>query len=589
VTLQRARRALRKPPHVLARRLLQEAHVELERVRAPLRARTVRVSADDGRWERAVERAPRFDVAPPTDVLARAEAALGRRVDLLGSGPLTLGRPIDWERDPRTGTRWERGYAPRLAYVRPPADVKLPWEISRVQWLLPAAQAYEQTGDERYAAGVRDVLDEWIAANPYAQTVNWSVTMEVALRILSWSWLLGALGGSDAWRDASFRRRFLTVLWLHGDYTRRHLERSDVNGNHFTADAAGLVFAGLVFDERRWIETGWTLLLEELPRQVTADGVDFEASAAYHRLVGELFLLPALYRGQHGLPVPPWYRERLDAMGRFTLAITGPDGLAPLWGDSDDARALPLDGRPPRDQRGFPELLGVGRGPRAFPDGGVYVLARGDDHVFVDCGPVGLAGRGGHGHNDCLSFEAVLAGQRLITDCGSYVYTSDPEQRNAFRATAAHNTPRVDAVELNRIPASLWALDDDARPEALLVEELSFRGSHTGYLRLPDPVRPVRTIELDPARHALLVHDEFEAAGPHEIEIPYHVQPGLIVARGEDTVALGRFVLRWEGEWRCDVEEAFVSPSYGVKLETRRIVFRRSGRVAPLRVTIAPA
>ncbi len=30
------------------------------------------------------------------------------------------------------------------------------------------------------------------------------------------------------------------------------------------------------------------------------------------------------------------------------------------------------------------------------------------DHVFIDCGPLGLAGRGGHGHNDCLAFEAVL-------------------------------------------------------------------------------------------------------------------------------------------------------------------------------------
>ena len=589
MTWQRARRALRKPPHVLARRLLLEANVELERVRAPLRARTFRLKVDDEVWERAVERAPRFDVAPPSDVLARAEAALARRVDLLGSGPLELGRPIDWESDPRTGTRWERGYAPRLPYVRPPADVKLPWEISRVQWLLPAAQAYERTGDERFAAGVRDVLDEWIAANPYAQTVNWSVTMEVALRILSWSWLLGALGRSEAWRDAGFRGRFLTALRLHGDYTRRHLEHSDVNGNHFTADAAGLVFAGLLLDERRWLDTGWTLLLDELPRQVTADGVDFEASAAYHRLVAELFLLPALYREQHGLAVPPWYHERLDAMGRFTLAITGPDGLAPLWGDSDDARALPLDGRPPRDHRGFPDLLVVERGPRAFPEGGVYVLAAGDDHVVVDCGPVGLAGRGGHGHNDCLSFEAVLAGRRVITDCGSYVYTSDPEQRNAFRATAAHNTPRVDGVELNGIPASLWNLEDDAQPEPLLVEELRFRGSHTGYLRLPDPVRPLRTIELDPARHTLLVHDEFEAAGPHDIEIPYHVQPGLIVTPGERTVALGRFVLRWEGGWHCTIEDAFVSPSYGVKRATRKVVFRRSGPVAPLRVTIAPA
>jgi hypothetical protein len=581
VSLGRARRALRKPPCVLARRVLDEASTELERVRAPMRARTMHLDVD---WGRCVQRAPRFDVAPPSDVLERAEDALARRVDVLGSGPLVLGTPVDWQIG-----GWKRGYAPRLRYVRPPADVKLPWEISRVQWLLPAAQAYAQTGEERYAAGVRDVLEEWIGANPYAATVNWSVTMEVALRILSWSWLLGALGDSDSWRDEGFRTRFLRTLWLHGDYTQRHLERSDVNGNHFTANASGLVFAGLLFENGAWADQGWRILLEELPSQVYDDGVDFEMSAAYHRLVGELFLLPALYREQHGLGTPTWYQERLEAMGRFTLAIIGPDGLTPLWGDSDDARALPLDGRPPRDHRGFTDLLRVERGRRTFPQGGVYVLAAGEDHVFVDCGPVGLAGHGGHGHNDCLSFEAVLDGERVISDCGSYVYTSSPDERNAFRSTAAHNTPRVDGVEQNRIPASLWQLHDDAKPEVLLAEELRFRGSHTGYLRLPDPVRPVRTIELQPERHVLVVRDDLEAAGDHEIEIPYHVAPGLSVEQNGDSFAVGRFTLHWEGPYECAVEDAWVSPSYGVKLPTRKIVFRRSGAVAALSVTIGPA
>jgi uncharacterized heparinase superfamily protein len=436
---------------------------------------------------------------------------------------------------------------------------------------------------------VRAVLDEWIAGNPYAATVNWAVTMEVAIRILTWSWLLGALGESEAWSDAGFRGRFLRALWLHGDYTRRHLERSDVNGNHFTADAAGLAVAGLLFDHRPWSEEGWRLLCDELPRQALPDGVDFEASAAYHRLVGELFALPALHRGQLGLPVPPAYRDRLEAMARFTLAITGPDGLTPVWGDTDDARALPLDGREPRDHRGFPALLGVAAATEsAFPDGGVYVLGRGDDHVVVDCGPVGLAGRGGHGHNDCLSFEATLDGVRLIVDSGSYVYTGDPAARNRFRSTDAHNTPRIDGEEQNRIPESLWQLVEDARPEPLDASPLRFRGSHTGYLRLADPVRPVRTIEVDPERHALTVEDSFECAGAHRFEVPYHLAPGIDVQAHDDHVRAGRFVVRWQGEWSCSVEDTFVSPAYGVREPSRRIVFRRDGAAAPLRVDVAP-
>jgi len=626
--LSRLRRALRKPSRAIARRVLDEAVIELERVRAPRRGiafdnrallRQLRAASLDEAWKRLTARAPLAHGAPPAlpeeerrRVLAAAEDAVARRVDVLGSGPVELGRPIDWLRDPKTGHRWPPGYAPRLEYANldRPSDVKLPWELSRVQWLLPAGQAYLLTGEDRYALATRDVLDEWIAANPYAGTVNWSVTMEVALRILSWSWLLGAFGHSEAWRDDGFRSRFLRTLWLHGDYTARHLERSDVNGNHLTADAAGLVFAGLLFGQEAWATDGWRMLAEELPRQVHEDGVDFEASAAYHRLACELFLLPTLYREQLGLDVPAPYRARLAAMGRFTAAILHPDGLAPLWGDADDARALPLGGQPVNDHRYLPGLLGLGgdvsearwvlgsteerplppRGSASFPHGGVYVLAGDHDHVVIDCGPVGLAGRGGHGHNDCLSFEATLAGVRVVTDCGSFVYTASPTERNRFRATGAHNTPRVDAAEQNRIPDSLWLLENDALPETLLVEELRFRGAHSGYLRLPDPVRPVRTIALAPDLHGLLVHDVFEGAGSHDIEVPLHLAPGLEVGVPADgALRAGAFVLRWDGPWDCSVEPAWVSPSYGVREPTRKVVFRRRGPVEPLTVVIAPA
>ena len=67
-------------------------------------------------------------------------------------------------------------------------------------------------------------------------------------------------------------------------------------------------FAGLFFGTGkkplRWSELGWQMLCEELPRQILADGVDFEASVPYHRLVTELFFFPALYRKILGLEIP---------------------------------------------------------------------------------------------------------------------------------------------------------------------------------------------------------------------------------------------------------------------------------------------
>jgi uncharacterized heparinase superfamily protein len=641
------RRAVGKPPHVIARRAVAEARVELERVFAPRRDRrfderallaATGTTSVEQLWRivlarpypfiRTAEELARIEARWPgerTRVVAAADRALAHEVDLLGTGPVALGDPIDWHVDWKTGRRWETGYGRRMEYAEltVPSDVKVPWEISRMQWLLPAGQAYRLTGDERFAAGARDVIDDWLAANPYCQGVNWAIAMEAALRIFSWSWLLYACGESAAWADPGFRTRFLRGLHLHGDFVTRNIERGAVNGNHYTADAASLAVAGLVLGESVWAENGWSILCAELPRQVHPDGVDFEASAAYHRLVGELFALPALLRVANGRPVPSAYVERLAAMGRFTEAYTGPDGLSPLWGDADDGRALPLGGQDVTDHGSLHVLaaaLAGGRAPGnaeaawlvgpdlvsdetpvrgsvAFPDGGVFVL-RGDvDHVFVDCGPVGLAGRGGHGHNDCLSFEATLAGTRLVRDSGSFVYTASAEWRNLFRSTAFHSTPKLDGAEQNRLdPQLLWSLKDDATPELRSFDGRRFEGSHSGYARLREPVTPVRTIELDVATHTLTVRDDFEGDGEHAVSIPLQLAPGVTASEPapglvilEAAGATFRVVWTDPEDWTLALGTGWISPSYGVKVEASRLEWTRDGALRPLQMRIEPA
>jgi uncharacterized heparinase superfamily protein len=666
--VQLVRRALSKPPGVVARRFVYEATAEAERYLAPRRVRRfdgrrlLRACGDpdlETLWQRLAER-PYVAWTGPVDaaehrrlcpgdeqrIFAAAEDALAHRVRLLGSELAELGPRIDWLRDFKSGVRWPTGYMRDIACVNPndASDVKVPWELSRLQWLMPAGQAYRLSGDERYAEAARALLESWIDANPYAQSVNWSTTMEVALRILSWSWLFRAFHASRAWSDVAFRERFLCALYLHGDFTERHIERSDVNGNHFTADAAGMVFAGLFFgrgsDAARWHACGWSHLCDELPRQVFPDGVDFEASIGYHRLVAELFLLPALYRRACGLEVPDGYAQRLQAMARFTAAYSRPDGGSPLWGDADDARALPLGRQALTDHRylvglagaafDVAELRDASGGPRgeafwllgpaaaaslpasdtpprppgssAFADGGFYVMRNATDHVFVDCGPVGLAGRGGHGHNDCLAFEAELDGVLLVSDCGLFVYSASFAERNNFRSTAYHNTPSIDGQEINRIdPKLLWMLANDAEPRVLSFERGRerdrFTGSHTGYARLAQPVTPVRTIELDHVRHSLTVHDAFEGSGRHRFEVPLHLGPGVAAAvRAPGAVELlagGRgFELAWEPAeaWALELGAGRVAPSYGVALPVVRLLFTREGLAeSPLTVRIAPA
>lgn len=650
------RHALDKPLRLVIWRLMYEARMEAERYLAAFRVRRLDAKALleatgdktlDKMWSRLASRATaaycgrvdpdEHDKICPEErerILTSAELTLKHEVNLLGSGPVKLGSQIDWHKDYKTGVRWSPGHIKGIEYNNPdhPSDVKFPWEVSRMQWLIPAGQAYLMTSDECYAVAVRDILEDWICGNPYARGVNWACTMEVALRILSWTWLFHVFHRSRAWANAGFRERFLCSLFLHGRFTERHIERSDINGNHFTADAAGLVFAGLFFDSgkgpQRWRRRGWEMLCKEMPRQVSPDGVDFEGSIAYHRLVTELFLLPALYRERCGFSVPHVYRERVIAMARFVAIYSRADGMVPLWGDGDDGRALPFGGQSVNDHRylagivgaawDVPELRQSFAGPRsevfwllgprsaallpnvempkthwpshAFTHSGFYVMRNDRDHVFIDCGPVGMAGRGGHGHNDCLSFEAVLDGTHLISDCGTYVYTASYQERNHFRSTAYHNTPQLNGEEINRFIRwdYLWNLHYDALPEVRRWEtgaEMDiFCGAHRGYRRLNPPVTPVRNIVLYHTQHTVIIRDSFEGDGQHTVQIPLHLAPGvevLEVTAGCLRLCAGvrTFELAWSSsrDWTLEVGKGRVSQSYGVILSTVRLLWRPNG------------
>ena len=586
-------------------------------------------------------------IAP--EELKRVRAAAGRSmsytVDMLGSGRVRLEAPLDWTADFKNGVTWPVSFF-RDVHVQDAgrrSDIKIPWELSRLQWLAPVAQAYLIDGDEKYAEFARDVLENWMASNPYARGPNWAVTMEPAMRIFTWTWLFHVFQATAAWSDTAFRTRFLAGLYEHGVFCRRYLEDFGINGNHLTSNAGGLVFLAEFFprslETHKWGDLGWRILVSEMFKQVLDDGVDFEGSVSYHRMVAELFLWPALYRKVKGKGVPEMYYERLRKMASFSAAYSGPDGVAPLWGDADDGRPFIFGAQEP-SQHGYlsaliylaidetvqacPPANSVGeiiwslgaaawematvakvREPLSvsFPIAGHYVMASGDAQIFIDCGPVGYGGRGGHGHNDCLSFDAQLAGVSVVSDSGTYVYTENFAARNLFRSTASHNTPQIDGEEINRFlgPDELFTLRADAVPEVRAWQPSEagdiFIGSHSGYERLSPGLRPVRTLILDKTISALVIQDVFErgreSAREHAVSIPYHLAPGTRI----EPQGTGMWRLIIENEpfvlfadlqdaWEAEIASGWISEVYGRRVERPVLCFKRSGSLRALRVAI---
>jgi hypothetical protein len=300
-----------------------------------------------------------------------------------------------------------------------------------------------------------------------------------------------------------------------------------------------------------------------MEHQVRSDGCAHEASIPYHRLVTELFVCgtqaaDALEPNR----LPDWHRERLDRMLAFTRDYTRPDGLAPQIGDADDGRFLPLGdyGRlDPRDHRHLfhqaDRAYAPARESSAYPEGGFYVLRAEGLYAIVRCGDTGRYGRGGHSHNDQLSFELVVDGNPVVADPGTYLYTADPEARNLFRSTGYHATLRLGGAEQNELRTDdLFAMEDRAQAEALAWDERSFEGRHQGH---------TRRVEL--GRGELRITDTVESTGGQELEWTFPLAPGA------------ELEVRAEGlEFRA--EDGWHSPSYGVRVPTKFLRARRPAR-----------
>lgn len=663
-----ARKALHRPPRYVAARVWQETLRQARRPWGLVRPRllTVRAltrglgaSSVDEAWTRLAG-APFFLHAGDRDawatafharfpeaaarVVAEADRRVRHEFDLLGSGPVQLGPRLPWHEDFKTGRRWPLWYAPDIDYneLDKPSDVKVPWELSRCQHFVRLGQAYWLTGDERYAEAFAGDVTDWIEQNPWTRGVNWACTMDVALRAVSWVWAFHFFADAAACRGLAFRTAFLRSLQLHGEFIAANLEIADVNGNHYLSDGVGLVVLGVLFGHtaagRRWRGVGESIVIGEMDTQVWPDGVDFEQSIAYHRLVLEAFQVSYLLleRGGHVVPEPAW--QRLERMYAFVAAYTKPDGRAPLIGDADDGRIQALGTEPANDHRYLCStgavvfgrgdlkqaagrcwddtfwLLGPSAADRfdalapqpvvshAFPASGFYVLRGGDAHAIVDCGDVGMRGRGGHGHNDVLGFELFLAGINVFTDCGAYLYTAARDWRNAFRSTAFHNVLQVDDEELNRFvhPDDLWRLHYDARPADVVWQADTARAvlaaSHRGYERLARPVGVRRTVGLDWRRSHFALRDTLTGAGDHALTWRFHLDPELVPACRDGDVRLqGPRGSVWllpvtvPPSATVSVDDGWVSPGYGRRQPTRVIrIEARTQLPATFECLVAP-
>lgn len=273
---------------------------------------------------------------------------------------------IDWHLDFKSGYRWPKDTWYRdIPYGHlPGVDIKVPWELARMQHLPTLAFAHALARDgaggfapaDRYAREFRNQVLDFIADNPPRYGVNWRCTMDVAIRIANWLAARDLFLSSGAVLDADFEAVFARSVLEHGRHIAANLEWDPkYRGNHYLADIVGLLYAAAYLPRSAetdgWLKQAVAELVAETERQFLADGGNFEGSTAYHRLSAEMVLhatglvlaLPDEKRTVPGLPtLPPSHFERLARAADFAAAVTKPSGRMAQIGDNDSGRFLKL-------------------------------------------------------------------------------------------------------------------------------------------------------------------------------------------------------------------------------------------------------
>jgi hypothetical protein len=520
-----------------------------------------------------------------------AHAALSGRFPVLSFGLVSFGLPVRWHADPLAGAEWPPVHHRAIAPLPGRADIKVPWEASRLHWLVSSARAAHYTDDPAVLQGARDLLADWATANPPGTGVNWANAMEAGIRAVNLAWAAEIAGD----RDPGLVELAAALLRQHGWHILENLEYSPrLTSNHYLADVVGLLHAGAALRHTRtgraWLRFSATALQREVLKQFRPDGMNFESSSGYHRFSTELVLLGLFALRQVGWRVRPAVLERFERALDGLAAITAPNGRIPAIGDEDGGLVVNLaSGREPRDPSPLLQagggLLGHGgtravsgelaswltgahpagarrRGPSAFGPSGIYVLENRHLWCLLECGGVGQRGNGGHAHNDTLSFVLFARGREIVTDPGTYTYTGDPAARDDFRRTRSHATVEIDGEEINRfVDGRLFTLVDEDRPACDVVDlgpgRQRVTARHHGYSKLPDPVTHRRSWELSPG--ALTVRDTLECRSGHEAVVTFPLAEGVTVLPAD----------HWATRLRSGDVELAVSQVEGPELELR--------------------
>lgn len=457
----------------------------------------------------------------------------------------------------------------------PGDDKEFIFQFNRHRFFICLGQAYQMTGDEKYAGTFVNLLMDWIGTQtltPETENTTWRI-LEAGFRGEFWVKAIWYFKDSQALTD-QVMDAFYKCLIQHAEYIIRMHSPYRYISNWGVIENHGLFEIGVAMPDdalrKRYVDTALSHLEMEARIQIMGDGVQWEQSPSYHNEVLHCYEDVLVLAQRNHIHVPESIRSAVRKMAYANLAWKKPDHRQFLMGDSDDGdirdtisaaawlfhdpvlkfgaspcleydMAWDLGIRAAKEYRdmetAMPEFQSA-----ALEDSGNYYLRDGwgeeGNLLHFHCGTMGA----GHGHSDQLHVDLVIGGEDVLTDAGRFTYVPGPD-RFAFKDPTAHNTITVD----NRfftVCRDSWECSKLCAPvkrQHRFTEQYELvQGAHLGYMDREDAVAVNRRIiHIKPDIY--IVTDELYTGGSHEYRQYWHFsEKGRVTLRAADKRGQGR-------------------------------------------------
>lgn len=366
-------------------------------------------------------------------------------------------------------------------------DIRTNWELNRHFQFVGLAKNYCLTGEIQYLNELKDLFDNWNENNLFLHGVQWTSAMEIAIRVVSWSYMYAfvekAFQKNENNRDQKFLDETSHGIKVMVDHILKHRARYSSANNHLIVEMLAIGVAGILFDYNKWSDTAIKILTEELPKQNTIDGVNKEMSLHYQSFVMEAYGILWMLMRSNNISVPDSWKTYLTRMSEFVADCCGDYGEVVVYGDNDEGKILDFYGKIEDHYRYVLQLMGsllVHRYTNTelienicwlcdekiirkyweknmyepslvqfYKEGG-YTILRSKDHkvlIGFDHADLGFGRIAAHGHADALSIQVFYEGKPVLIDPGTYNYHIPKKTRNEIRKTAAHNTVYIEGKE----------------------------------------------------------------------------------------------------------------------------------------------